>query len=246
MGKKQSTYAATFAESMNFYFSEHIRSNNQSMLLSLLISRAYIILGPLIYIWKQQLFVLLFLLFSWCLFLYSPEMPIFLFFAWGIFGGLSCLRPKSDILLPHGRKEQFLSGVAAVLNAIFLVLLAAAAFVILSKILSSVIPTFFLMGKTLSFIPLQFKFLFIPVITLPAAGALFILFPRKQSIVMLALFFIMMISFKPVDLIFPEGKYTFSIFSLFIIILLMLLSLGFHLAVLYYTCMKKSFSGSGR
>jgi len=193
----------------------------------------------------RTLIVWLFLIFFYCLNSGPADLTeyrIFLFYLCNLPGAFLCLAPRTDILLPQGRKERFFTGISAVITAILVILVIGFAFIVFTKILSLIIPSVFFMGKTYEFVPLQFKFLFIPAVLLPAAGALLLPLQNKRFISSIALMGMAIVLLAINHFILSHGGYAFSLLNLFIIILAAAISWGAYIAVLYYSTMKTSFS----
>ena len=246
MGSNRRSFTAGLDDRINYYFSKRIRSNVYSSFASLIYEQVYLIIGPLITRGGLLAFGIFFLFFFFILSYFSPynnpvesQLNILFWFSFGV--GISFIRPGSNILLPHSRRERFLSGLAAILTATFITILITAAIVILSKILSSFIPHLFIMGRPLKIVSFQAKFLFIPVIVLPAVGASFMHHLKKKtflSIILCSLIFgIFMI---PIQLISKGGDIFGPSFILLILVLFTLMSWGLHMAVLYYYSFKAS------
>jgi hypothetical protein len=96
------------------------------------------------------------------------------------------------------------------------------------------------MGRPFEIVSFQAKFLFIPIMVLPAAGALLINYLKKKSFLSIIFLSLAMgLYMVPIQLI-SKGGDIFSLYNLLILILFALMSWGLHIGVLYYYSFKAS------
>lgn len=242
IGSNRISLTAWLTEYMNQFFSEQIESNAPSSIAALTYGQVYLTIGPWIRIWGRTLILGVFFLILYCLFaqMDAPIEPL-LFGIGSLVGASNYLNsPRPDILLPQGRREHFFMGIIAVITATLGLITMAGALILLSKVFSLIMPTVFLMAKAYKYAPFQFRFLFIPAIILPAAGALLILFRKNQIISIISIMCMTIGLFLINMFIINNGGYIFNPANILIIILLMIISWGAHLAMLYYSTMKTS------
>lgn len=225
-------------------FFDRIRKNSCSFVLPHSLGRIYVILKSLLLNWKMIIFLNLFFFFISCITVTRYNtfnlLPVF-FSIFGILVGFLCLIPKTDIFFPVSRKERFFVEITTVLTAIFISLIFASLIVLLSKILPRNIIMLMFGPDPSLFRPFNAKYIVFAVILLPATSAVIKIFRNKivsSAIVLTGVALCVLgVHFYPKC----YGIDKFNGINSYFFVLIMLVSLGFYLATIYYDSFKRSF-----
>jgi len=241
---RKNSHIDQFSKFIDYFFCEHIKSNNCSLTLPIIWGRVYISFRFMISNYRRIFSACLLVFFCTLIFINDKrliDLQPYFFSLFGVLGGHMCLMYGSGILLPISRKGQFFCGITAFMTSIFSMLILAAAFVLFSNILSATKNfTSFIFFLRSEYIPFDGKYIFLSVIVLPATAGLLLLFRKKAALSMIAIIILALFLLAFNLYIVDNGGYIFNMFNLFFIFLLTVLSFGFYLAILYYDSMKRS------
>jgi hypothetical protein len=109
----------------------------------------------------------------------------------------------------------------------------------LSRMLSSMMPPFIFNGLTIKFYPLQGRYLIIPVILMPLTGGLSVLFQKRPWLIGV-IFAVTSMGLMSVYVYTSVHGVLYHAVNLFVMLMIMVMSWGFHMAALYYRNMKSS------
>jgi hypothetical protein len=111
-------------------------------------------------------------------------------FVAGTTGILSCL--YSTLPVPSGRRERFLIGIAAAIAASLAIVACLGGMVLLTHLIAPLAPAVNLKGEVFSFRPVQPWGLWIPLVVVPAAQAVRLMWPRMWPLAIIVLFTVCM------------------------------------------------------
>ena len=148
----------------------------------------------------------------------------------------------SSMLISGGRRERFAGTITAVAVAVVPISVVAIAMVALSMLFKAIVPEFTLREVTFIYRAVSARNLFIPLLIIPFAFVIRLIFYRKPVYTMLLLMLIIYL------LIFTGiiwSKQLSAMINLISITALLVLGWGSFLLVLHYVCMKRSLAGNG-
>jgi hypothetical protein len=246
MRMNQDRKADRAALSTRVFFSERIRSNQNSTLLAHLWGQVYLTIGSATIYWRRILIVGFFILILKCFALItpSPETPpqapgafLALFIIVSVWGASIFIYYRYSFFLLIGRKEHLWRGVVFLFTATFIVLGFIAAVILFSNLISgSLLPTMF---EGRSFLPhIRWVSLIIPALLIPLFGGLVILFRKGGRLIAVGFTIIIVLVASSCMIEVMESRPFIT--HLLIILPTAIITWGFHLAVLYYDSMKRS------
>ncbi len=230
------------------FFSKRIMSNRNSRPLAHLWGQVYLTIGSLIITrWRGILIAgLCILIYLNCLpLIYPPQREIsqqgpgiswiFIILASAMGGGIFVTN-RFDIFLLIGRKECLWRSLVFLFSVIFVISGFMAAYALLSNLLSGRILPILFEGR--SYLPsIGWILPVVPVFMIPFLGGLVIMF--RESGIILKLFMIGIAVAASLYLVDVMENTPFMI-DLLIILSAVAITWGFHLAVLYYSSVKRS------
>jgi hypothetical protein len=243
-GFSRDTWIKRAAEIFRQFFLDRIRSNNHSSISPHMWGRIYMIFGTFISNWRAIFFDGPIIFLSAAILINSVrfiELQSFLYGFIGLFCGLICVMSRADIFLPIGGKGRFVSELTALGTAIFIMLVLAALFDLLSKILPHSVTSFIYLNWSSEFISLQVKYIFFTMILLPITCGLLILFRKRSFLSLLSMTGLAILVLGAHHYVLNRSGYTFNTFSIITIVLTTVVSLGFYLIVVYFGNIKRSF-----
>jgi len=174
---------------------------------------------------------------------YMGPAATFMFFFLPLIAVMNIRLPvHSSMLISGGRRERFAGTIAAVAAVVIPISVVAIAMVALSMLFKAIVPEFTLREVTFIYRAVSARNLFIPLLIIPFAFVIRLIFYRKPVYTMLLLMLIMYL------LIFTGiiwSKQLSAMINLISIITLLVLGWGSFLLVLHYVCMKRSLAGNG-
>jgi len=174
---------------------------------------------------------------------YMGPAATFIFFFMPIIVVMNMRLPvHSSMMISGGRKERFAGTITAVAIAAVPISAVAVAMVALSMLFRAIVPEFTLREVTFTYRAISAGNLFIPLLIIPFAFAIRLIFYRKPIyVISLLMFVIYLMVFT--GIVWHEQ---FSdMINLISIIALMILGWGSFLLVLRYVCMRRSLAGDG-
>ena len=174
---------------------------------------------------------------------YMGPAATFMFFFMPIIVVMNIRLPvHSSMLISGGRKERFAGTITAVAVAAVPISVVAVAMVALSILFETIVPEFTLREVTFTYRAISAGNLFVPLLIIPFAFAIRLIFYRKPIyIILLLMFVIYLMVFTGI----VWHKQFSDMINLISIIALLVLGWGTFLLVLYYVCMRRSLAGDG-
>jgi hypothetical protein len=243
-GFRRDTRIKTATEIFRQFFLERIRSTNHSPVSPHVWGRIYMVFGAFISNWRVIFFDGPIIFLSAAILINSVrfiELQSFLYGFIGLFGGLICVMSGTDIFFPVGGKGRFVSELTALVTAIFIMVILAALFDLLSKILPKSVTSFIYLNWSSEFISLQVKYIFFTMILLPMICGLLILFKKRSFLALLSMTGLAILILGAHHYVLNKVGHTFNTFSILTIILTTIVSMGFYLIVVYFGNIKRSF-----
>ncbi len=198
--------------------------------------------APLLH-WKSILSIVIMVILMSFFLGYMGPAATFMFFFMSIIIVMNIRLPvHSSMLISGGRRERFAGTIAAVAAAVVPISVMAIAMVALSMLFKAIVPEFTLREVTFIYRAVSARNLFIPLLIIPFAFVIRLIFYRKPVYTMLLLMLIMYL------LIFTGiiwSKQLSAMINLISIIPMLVLGWGTVLLVLRYVCMKRSLAGNG-
>lgn len=174
---------------------------------------------------------------------YMGPAATFMFFFMPIIVVMNMRLPvHSSMLISGGRRERFAGTITAVAVAAFPVSAVAVAMVALSILFETIVPEFKLREVAFTYRAISAENLFIPLLIIPFAFAIRLIFYRKPIyVISLLMFVIYLMVFTGI----VWHKQIGAMINLISIIALMVLGWGTFVLVLRYVCMRRSLAGDG-
>ena len=201
----------------------------------------YTTFGLLLSQWQSNIFFVLFMMF----FLgYMGRMWLFTLFPLIGIAGYIHSPVYSSMLFSGGRRERFatvitLAATTAVLGGVLFIILAA-----LSVPLAVIIPDITVRGITIAFHTITIKLFYAPLVFVPFAFTINLIFYRKPLFIMLSVMLLFMLSFFFAAIVWRNQLST--IINPVSILSALVLGWGIFVLVLRYICTRRCLVGQGR
>jgi len=193
--------------------------------------------------WKSILSIVIMVILMSFFLGYMGPAATFMFFFLPLIAVMNIRLPvHSSMLISGGRRERFAGTIAAVAAVVIPISVVAIAMVALSMLFKAIVPEFTLREVTFIYRAVSARNLFIPLLIIPFAFVIRLIFYRKPVYTMLLLMLIIYL------LIFTGiiwSKQLSAMINLISITALLVLGWGSFLLVLHYVCMKRSLAGNG-
>ena len=235
-------------EWFSIYFTNRIRSTHHSGLIPHLWGQFYLIIAPIFSRWKMiwvpflGAYVMLILIPCVIVHLTKPE---FFYFFNGIILILSslgfstfCINQRFKNFLFPGRRVYFFRGIVVLLTTVLLSLGFFSVSFLSFNFLSTLFPEIILFGNPITIMSTPLISLIIPLILVPLFGGFFIFLKDIELKMALSITTVIAIIVSLVGM--PAMETTPLLLNLLAVMIAAAITWGFHLAVLYFTSLKRS------
>jgi len=200
----------------------------------------YTAFGMLVLSWKEVLSILLLALVIVCFVGYMGPGTNILFIMPGLMVAQMRLPVYSSMLISGGRTERYRGAMTLVITAAVLVTVLATLVAALSLPLATIMPDITLRGRTLTFSAMNIELFFIPLLMIPIAFTIQLIYYRRPVVMMVFIMLVFMLLFAT-SIIWREQLS--AVINPMYIVSPVVLSWVLFTLVLRYVCMRRCLAG---